>query len=131
MTKILSLISILFIASAFFLQAQSKRDIFFIKLSAPVAQTKINYKVSRNNKNEFELIFSGLFLTYKTVLSSQDIPGSCSFTPSCSEYGLLSIKKRGIVGGILNTFDRLTRCNGMSSKQYSIDEHTGKYIDYP
>ena len=131
MTKTLILTLLIIIGSAFLLQAQSKKDIFFIKSSAPIEQTKIRYNVSHNNRNEFELFFSGLFLSYKFIFSSQDIPGSCSFTPSCSEYSLLSIKKKGIVLGILNTFDRLERCNGGSTKQYAIDEQTGKYIDYP
>ncbi len=121
----------LLVHPSFFLHAQAQNDISLIKLSAPLENTKLNYKTSHNNKNEFELFFSGLFLTYKYLLSSQDIPGSCSFTPSCSEYSLLSIKKKGIFLGLLNTFDRLERCNGMSSKQYSIDDHTGKYIDNP
>jgi hypothetical protein len=130
-TKSLFLATFLCIKSAFLIQAQTQNDISFVRLSAPLEKTKIIYKTSHNNKNEFELIFSGLFLTYKSVFSSQDIPGSCSFTPSCSEYGLLSIKKKGIFLGILNTFDRLERCNGMASKQYPVDDHTGKYIDNP
>ncbi len=117
--------------SSFVLSAQSTEDFALIKKCYPIEQSKTFYKNSRNNKNEFEIIFSGLFLFYKGVFSSQDVPGTCNFTPSCSEYGLLSVKKKGIVFGVLNTFDRLTRCNGMSSGFYMIDEQTGKFIDNP
>ena len=78
--------------------------------------------------NEFKLVFSGLFLTYKTFLSSQD-SHSCNFIPSCSEYSIESIRKRGFFIGFMSTFDRLTRCNGLNPHKYPIDETSGLSFD--
>lgn len=87
-----------------------------------------HYALTKDNKNEIQLIFSGLFLFYKTFFSSQDA-NSCSFSPSCSEYGLQAVKKKGILLGIPATFDRLTRCNGLNPDKYPIDPKTGLLID--
>lgn len=78
------------------------------------------YSLSRENPNELQAVFSGLFLLYKSFFSSQDNQ-RCSFHPSCSEYGLEAVKKLGVLRGMISTFDRLTRCNGFSPGQYEID----------
>ncbi len=75
---------------------------------------------AKDNKNEIQVAFSGLFLFYKNFMSSQDLT-VCTFTPSCSEYGILAIKHHGLIKGGLMTFDRLTRCNGLSPQKYEID----------
>lgn len=81
------------------------------------------FSLSRENPNELQTVFSGLFLFYKSFFSSQDNQ-RCSFHPSCSEYGLEAVKKFGVLRGMVSTFDRLTRCNGFSPEQYEIDlEH--------
>lgn len=125
----------IFILSFIFFSAgfgfgQSRSDISYIKKTIALDQPPDYFKNGHGN-NEYEMFFSGLFIFYKSFFSSQDIPGACSFSPSCSEYGLLSIKQKGIFFGILNTFDRLTRCNGMSPYQYAVDDHSGKYLDNP
>jgi uncharacterized protein len=88
------------------------------------------FSESKQNRNELQLLLSGLFLTYKTVISSQD-QNRCSFTPSCSEYGLLAVKKMGVIKGGISTFDRLTRCNGLNIRNYEIDPQTFHLIDHP
>ncbi len=81
---------------------------------------KTDYEIARENRNEAQLIFSGLFLFYKNFLSSQDSQ-KCTFHPSCSEYGILAVKQFGAIKGMALTFDRLTRCNGLSPTKYKID----------
>lgn len=81
---------------------------------------KKSYWQAKNNTSEVEVAFSGLFLFYKTFLSSQDLT-VCTFTPSCSEYGILAIKEHGVAKGGLMTIDRLTRCNGLSAEKYEFD----------
>jgi hypothetical protein len=88
------------------------------------------YEFAKGNTNELQAIFSGLFLFYKYAISSQDY-NKCSFTPSCSEYGLLSVKKHGVVVGIISTIDRLQRCNGLSPTKYEIDMDARLLIDNP
>ena len=86
------------------------------------------YEHVHHNTNEVQLLFSGLFLFYKNFVSSQDAQ-SCSFTPSCSEYALEAVKKQGALKGMLNGFDRLSRCNSLSPEKYKIDRKTGLLID--
>lgn len=35
----------------------------------------------------------------------------CRFTPSCSQYGIESIRKHGPIGGLWRTAWRILRCN--------------------
>lgn len=120
-----------FFLTAMASHSQNHTPISILKQSGQ-KQKNERYSIAiSKNQNEFELVFSGLFVFYKSFFSSQDIPGACSFSPSCSEYGLISVKKYGIFRGILSTFDRLTRCHGMSSGNYSVDIATGKFIDMP
>ncbi len=80
-------------------------------------------------RNEVDAVFTGLFVMYKYVFSSQDV-SSCVFTPSCSVYGLQSVRKLGPFLGILNTFDRLTRCHPQKpGKYYPIHPKTGHLYD--
>ena len=82
---------------------------------------KKEYWQAKNNQNGIEKAFSGLFLMYKAFFSSQDLT-VCTFTPSCSEYGILSVKEHGLIKGGLMTMDRLTRCNGLSPQNYEFDK---------
>jgi len=89
----------------------------------------INWKDQmKGTKNEIGFVFSGLFVVYKEVVSSQDID-ACVFTPSCSVYAIESIKKYGPVIGYLNAIDRLTRCNPGRNKNFPRDSKTGKFYD--
>ncbi|MGL4629601.1 MAG: membrane protein insertion efficiency factor YidD [Leadbetterella sp.] len=92
--------------------------------------SKKEYKEAKGNNNEIESLFSGMFLLYKSFFSSQDL-SVCTFTPSCSEYGIQSVKKYGIIKGGIMTMDRLTRCNGLSNKNYEIDVNQHLLIDKP
>lgn len=87
--------------------------------------------LSKDNNNELEFIFSNLFLFYKSFISSQDF-SSCKFSPSCSEYGIIAIKRIGFLEGVVATFDRLTRCHPLILPgEYGYDEETGLFIDEP
>ena len=88
------------------------------------------HSLSSDNKNEVELFFSGLFLFYKFFISSQDMM-SCSFSPSCSEYSIMAIKKKPFPLGMLSAFDRLTRCHGLHTHEYPRDKETGLLLDIP
>lgn len=89
---------------------------------------KDQYEHVHQNTNEVQLLFSGLFLFYKSFISSQDAQ-SCSFTPSCSVYALEAVKKQGVLKGMMNGFDRLSRCNSLSPEKYEIDPETSLLID--
>jgi putative membrane protein insertion efficiency factor len=79
-----------------------------------------------------EVTVYGMLLVrfYQLVLSPQT-PPSCNFSPSCSQFGLMAIKKYGFFLGILMASDRLQRCNGRSLEHYPIYPPTGKRYDPP
>jgi hypothetical protein len=93
-------------------------------------QKKRVYKEAQDNKTEIQMAFSGLFLIYKTFFSSQDM-ASCTFTPSCSEFGIISVKKYGPIKGGIMTMDRLSRCNGLSPHKYELDKKALLLKDEP
>ncbi|MFM2394256.1 MAG: hypothetical protein RLZZ546_2238 [Bacteroidota bacterium] len=112
--------------------SQNHADLIFVK-SLLKEQHKENSFMTfksqlKNNTNELEWIFSGLFFIYKEMFSSQDA-GRCSFHPSCSLYGIEAIKSKGLIKGGIMTFDRLTRCNGFSPENYQIDLKKRVFID--
>lgn len=88
--------------------------------ATPKTRLTDQFSLSKENTNELQAVLSGLFLFYKSFLSSQDNQ-RCSFHPSCSEFGLEAVKKLGVIRGVMCTCDRLTRCNGFSPQQYEID----------
>lgn len=107
------------------LNAQSKEELLLLKKKTMTHITKVKtYSLSDTSGS----ISGSLFIFYKMFFSSQDSK-SCSFTPSCSVYSVKSMKKQGIFTGLLNTFDRLTRCHGLRAIDYPIDEHTHLLID--
>jgi len=112
--------------SLFGSKAQQLRE-FQAILDAPAKRV---YNEAKNNTNEVQIAFSGLFLFYKTFISSQDL-SVCTFTPSCSEYGILAVKRFGPMRGGFMTMDRLTRCNGLSPTAYEIDKKTQLLVDPP
>ena len=57
-----------------------------------------------------KLVLLAIIYLYK-ILISPFFPKSCKFTPSCSTYGVIAIKKFGAIKGSFLLFKRLLRCN--------------------
>ena len=47
---------------------------------------------------------------FQVFVSPQDGP-SCMYSPTCSRYGLISLRRYGFITGLLMTGDRWLRCN--------------------
>ena len=58
----------------------------------------------------FQLI-ALLFIYLYKILISPFFPKSCRYTPSCSAYGVLAIKRFGPIEGIFLTLKRMLRCH--------------------
>ena len=43
---------------------------------------------------------------------------NCIYTPSCSEYGIIALKKHGIFKGSFLTAKRILRCNSLFKGGY-------------
>ena len=48
------------------------------------------------------------------IFISPMLPAACRFYPSCSQYAIEAIEKRGILIGILLAIWRILRCNPFS-----------------
>jgi putative component of membrane protein insertase Oxa1/YidC/SpoIIIJ protein YidD len=121
-------LTILFLSISYHTFAQSKQDILQYQKIFETKKESDRYAFAKKDiNNEVDLLFSGLYLGYKLFLSSQDL-SPCVFYPSCSTFALQSIKKHGVFMGSLGAFDRLTRCNGFSTKNYQI--YAGTHLLY-
>ncbi len=114
-------IIILFPTNALF--SQTKEETLSFRETMNHVHHHDNYAFARDIDNEVDFLFSGLFLFYKKLISSQDL-ASCVFEPSCSVYALQSIQKKGLFVGSLMAFDRLTRCNRLSPEHYHLNSKT-------
>ena len=76
--------------------------------------------IDQDETKEVKIVGGLLFRVYKSFFSSQDY-SSCSFTPSCSEYALEAIGKKGFLLGSIIFFDRFSRCNALSPEKYEVD----------
>lgn len=111
-------------------QGQIASDLNFIMAHNPIDSVK-GEKPSPftfSQTNELRVALMGLIRVYQLFISTQDME-VCNFTPSCSRFGMASLKKYGLFHGILMTSDRLQRCNGMGRKYYPIHPETGKCDD--
>ncbi len=52
----------------------------------------------------------GLVRIYQRVVSPL-VPPSCRYTPSCSQYMIDAVRKKGVVVGALKGLLRILRCN--------------------
>lgn len=52
----------------------------------------------------------GLVKVYQFVISPL-FPGSCRYTPTCSQYGIEALKKHGPLIGLYYTIKRIISCN--------------------
>lgn len=114
-----SIITIGFLLNSLWLLAQSNDELAFLSAHIPSSIQTEEYHLD-NELGNFPSSLSLLFLGYKKFISSQDY-SSCSFHPSCSVYAFEAVSKQGVIIGVLNAFDRLMRCNGMSPDHYHYD----------
>ncbi|HER09564.1 MAG TPA: membrane protein insertion efficiency factor YidD [Bacteroides sp.] len=101
----------------------------FIHLFEPEAQEKIYPVNLRSSDSEIEILLKIGYLGYKEFLSSQDVD-ACVFHPSCSNYTIEAIEIKGVVTGLLEGFDRVSRCHPFVGKHdYPYDTRTMKSYD--
>ena len=62
-------------------------------------------------------LLTGLIRGYQLLISPW-LPASCRFTPSCSEYALVSIRRFGAWRGVRLAARRLFRCHPFGSHGY-------------
>lgn len=126
--KFLGLLSFFIIGSTVCI-SQNKQDIELVRNIYKPDIQKLDFReYTKENHNEVHWIASGLFIIYKSFFSSQDA-NRCVFHPSCSVYAMQSLKQHGIIPGLADAMDRLSRCNRLSPENYSYYEDTKLFSD--
>ncbi len=64
-----------------------------------------------------KLVIIGIIFFYKIIISPA-YPASCKYTPSCSSFMLIAIKKHGLIRGFFMGIKRISRCNAKASGGY-------------
>jgi putative membrane protein insertion efficiency factor len=67
---------------------------------------------------------------YQSFISSQDGENTCMFYPSCSQYAINAVRKKGLLLGMIMAADRLTRCNQFELHHYDYNEEAQKHQDH-
>ncbi len=93
-----------------------------------IAFSNKRFAFLESSTQDGQTAMKGLFYFYKRFISSQD-GQSCRYSPSCSEYAFLSIKKHGILVGVIDFFDRFSRCNPLSPENYTLDIDKHLFLD--
>lgn len=108
--------------------SQTAEELELLKQHARHEERAERFAFLKESDNELQQFTSVLFLAYKAFISSQDAI-SCVFYPSCSEYAVQAIQQQGFIIGLMNAFDRLTRCNALSPENYPIHPGTNLFYD--
>jgi putative component of membrane protein insertase Oxa1/YidC/SpoIIIJ protein YidD len=129
--KIKYILFLIFVVNTIDVYGQSAGELDFILVPDSTQKNETGKKklVSKPQISEINLLLNGLIITYQTLLSSQQSPQICTFTPSCSQFGYISIKKYGAFWGLLMTSDRFVRCHNFNFHYYQFDFKSGKLID--
>jgi len=119
-------ISIAFVSGV---SAQEPPDTLLLKnIFNQKADAKNYSSYYKESESTVKIFVSAGFLVYKKFISSQDVD-ACVFTPSCSEYAMEAIDKKGITG-LFDGLDRLLRCHPFVGKNdYPYNSLTKKYND--
>jgi uncharacterized protein len=81
--------------------------------------------------NPVTLTLSGLMFIYQRAISPQ-LPSSCLYEHSCSQFSMQLISRYGITKGVFTTADRLMRCNRVAATDIhpmSVNESSLKLIE--
>ncbi|MCC6721565.1 MAG: membrane protein insertion efficiency factor YidD [Bacteroidia bacterium] len=99
-----------------------------LKSNDTIAVTHNKFGFLEESPKDGMTILRTMFYIYKNFVSSQDAQ-KCMFSPSCSEYAFLSMKKNGIVLGLIDFWDRFSRCNPLSHENYEVDIENKQFLD--
>ncbi len=79
-------------------------------------ETNIKYRPKPSegkSKGPIKLLIIKLLEFYRRLISPLK-PPTCRYYPTCSEYAILSLKKHGLVPGLIKSVWRVLRCNPFS-----------------
>ncbi|HCS31329.1 MAG: membrane protein insertion efficiency factor YidD [[Eubacterium] siraeum] len=76
---------------------------------------RIINRTKYKNKMKYVLLF---FVKIYRMTLSKWLPRCCRFTPSCSEYAMIALRRFGAVKGSYLAIRRIIRCNPFSEGGY-------------
>ena len=59
-----------------------------------------------------------LLIKFYRLFISPFLGRNCIYSPSCSEYGIIALKKHGVFKGTFLTVSRILRCNSLFKGGY-------------
>ena len=59
-----------------------------------------------------------LLIKFYRLFISPFLGRNCIYSPSCSEYGIIALKKHGVFKGTFLTVKRILRCNSLFKGGY-------------
>ncbi len=59
-----------------------------------------------------------LLIKFYRYSVSPFFPPSCRFTPTCSEYAIEAVEKKGVIKGVILSVKRICRCHPMCDGGY-------------
>jgi putative membrane protein insertion efficiency factor len=97
---------------------------------APISQAFLSEQGNpgRKGPGPLKAFFSLLLVGYRRGMSPVDGP-TCPFHPTCSGFAGESIRRHGLLQGIVMTGERLIRCNGFDKSDYLRVAPEGRYYD--
>ncbi len=75
-------------------------------------------KNQRSILSKFFIKITLLPIQFYRVAISPMLPPSCRYTPTCSEYAMIAIKKYGVIKGGYLTIRRILRCHPWGGSGY-------------
>ena len=75
-------------------------------------------KNQRSILSKFFIKITFLPIQFYRVAISPMLPPSCRYTPTCSEYAMIAIKKYGVIKGGYLTIRRILRCHPWGGSGY-------------
>ncbi len=75
-------------------------------------------KNQRSILSKFFIKIILLPIQFYRVAISPMLPPSCRYTPTCSEYAMIAIKKYGVIKGGYLTIRRILRCHPWGGSGY-------------
>ena len=80
-------------------------------MDAPAPADSMLHRAARMVYRLPRLLLVGAVRAYQLTLSPYLGPGSCRYTPTCSQYAILALRKYGAVKGLILAVWRVLRCN--------------------
>lgn len=100
-------------------------------MQAPATADSLVHRAGRWVYRLPRLALVGLVRVYQLTLSPYLGPGACRYTPTCSQYAILALRKYGAVKGLILAVWRVLRCNPWGAHGHDPPRWFGEPAEAP